>query len=477
MNELPEGWRSATLGAVCSKPQYGWTSRAAKSGRVRYVRTTDISSGQIDWPSVPFCEDEPEDLEKYLIRKDDILVSRAGSVGLSYRVDDVPAKAVFASYLIRFNVRRGVDPQFIENFLKSKAYWEAISDSTAGIAIPNVNASKLGDIELPLAPSAEQYRIAAKIKAILVKVDASYERLDKIQIILKRFRQGVLAAGCDGRLTADWRAAKGAAPSLSPGADEALFDVPDGWSWKTVASVCARIVDCPHSTPQWTDSGRLCVRTTNFKPGVLDLSEVRFVSEETYQERIERLCPEPGDVLYSREGGILGIACVIPPGVNLCLGQRMMLFRVSTDFDGTLLMNWLNNPLILRRVVELTGGSASPHLNVGDIKEFPIPFPPPDEQQEIVRRISELFTLADRLEARYEKAKAHMDRLSASILAKAFRGELVISEAELARREGRVYETAEELLARIKNERTQPPMARPARNGLARRVVRSTRRS
>ncbi len=63
--------------------------------------------------------------------------------------------------------------------------------------------------------------------------------------------------------------------------------------------------------------------------------------------------------------------------------------------------------------------------------------------------------LADMLEARYRTAKAHVDKLTQSILARAFRGELVTTEAELARLEGRDYESASVLLERIRQERAQ----------------------
>src|SRR5262249_10145708 len=78
--------------------------------------------------------------------------------------------------------------------------------------------------------------------------------------------------------------------------------------------------------------------------------------------------------------------------------------------------------------------------------------PPLEEQAEIIRRIEGLFALADRLQARYERATKQVDRLSQSILAKAFRGELVPTEAELAKAERRFYETAEQLLARIASQ-------------------------
>jgi type I restriction enzyme S subunit len=72
-----------------------------------------------------------------------------------------------------------------------------------------------------------------------------------------------------------------------------------------------------------------------------------------------------------------------------------------------------------------SGASAQPHLYIKDTKRMPVPIPPPSEQQEIIRRVEALFKTADALEARYRKAKAHVDKLTQSILAKAFRGELV----------------------------------------------------
>ncbi len=86
----------------------------------------------------------------------------------------------------------------------------------------------------------------------------------------------------------------------------------------------------------------------------------------------------------------------------------------------------------------------------------PISLPPSDEQAEIVRRVDQLFSLADRLEARVAQARARVDSLTQSILAKAFRGELVPTEAELAAAEGRDFESAAQLLARIRSQQQTP---------------------
>jgi len=82
---LPEEWDLTTLGKICLKPQYGWTTKANhEKGRLKLLRTTDITSGVINWDTVPYCTDEPEDIKKYLVDSGDILISRAGSVGVSF---------------------------------------------------------------------------------------------------------------------------------------------------------------------------------------------------------------------------------------------------------------------------------------------------------------------------------------------------------------------------------------------------------
>lgn len=96
---------------------------------------------------------------------------------------------------------------------------------------------------------------------------------------------------------------------------------------------------------------------------------------------------------------------------------------------------------------------------------MPVPIAPVAEQREIVRRVESLLTVADMIEARYPKAQSQVAKLTQSILAKAFRGELVPTEAELARREGRAYEPASVLLERVRREQENSPVStKPVRS-------------
>ena len=106
-----------------------------------------------------------------------------------------------------------------------------------------------------------------------------------------------------------------------------------------------------------------------------------------------------------------------------------------------------------------------PKINQGIVCATKINLPPLPEQREIVRRVSALFALVDGIEAKLAAARKRVDALTQAVLAKAFRGELVPTEAELARREGRDFEPASALLERVRVERATVPNVARRRKG------------
>lgn len=110
-------------------------------------------------------------------------------------------------------------------------------------------------------------------------------------------------------------------------------------------AMCSLICDCHHSTPEWTESGVLVIRTNNVRNGRLDLQAPSYTTEETYIERTKRAVPTSGDLMITREAP-MGEVCLIPQGITCCLGQRMVLLRPDGQkaFGGYLLYA-LQSPL------------------------------------------------------------------------------------------------------------------------------------
>lgn len=477
--DLPEGWASTRLSApgLIQNVQTGFAcgSHSRSGDGVPHLRPMNVSQdGTIALHDLKLVPRTEVDREDRWVRSGDVLFNNTNSPELvgktAYYGEDDPR--AFSNHMTRLRTNlEGLDPKFCALALHHKwqqGHFQRICNNHVSQA--SVSREVLLNTELLLPPLAEQRRIVAKVEALVARVDAARGRLAKLPALLRRFRQSVLAAACSGQLTADWRAARG----VIDDAERDAADAPDSWTRATVQEVCEAVVDCPHSTPKWATEGDICLRTTNFQPGRLDLSEVRYVSAETYRQRIARLEPKAGDIVYSREGGILGIACMIPEGLRTCLGQRMMLMRPGARIDPTFLMHVLNSPSTLAVVKELTGGTASPHLNVGDIKQFVIPLPTREEQREIIERLTRLNHLADLVQRRLVEATARSEKLTQAILAKAFRGQLVPTEAALAREEGRDYEPGGLLLQRVLNATrgngvTTP--RRPRRSRAARQVA------
>jgi type I restriction enzyme S subunit len=118
---------------------------------------------------------------------------------------------------------------------------------------------------------------------------------------------------------------------------------------------------------------------------------------------------------------------------------------VLRDFVALYLMSPLAQGWMKRRYF----GMDMPRINVEDARAIPVALPPLNEQAEIVRLLQEFFALAETIESRVQAATSRADRLPQAILSKAFAGELVATEAELARADGREYESAAALLTRI----------------------------
>jgi type I restriction enzyme S subunit len=160
----------------------------------------------VRWDEVPFCKIKKEEKQKYLLAKNDILFARTGAtVGKSYLIRDQVPDSVFASYLIRVRLTGEVTPKYVAYFFKSTDYWRQITESQAGIGQPNVNGTKLAQIEIPVAPANQQQRIVAEIEKQFSRLDEAVANLKRVKANLERYKASVLKAAVEGKLTEDWR--------------------------------------------------------------------------------------------------------------------------------------------------------------------------------------------------------------------------------------------------------------------------------
>jgi type I restriction enzyme S subunit len=208
-----------------------------------------------------------------------------------------------------------------------------------------------------------------------------------------------------------------------------LPSLPEGWCWISVEGLSDNIVDCLHSTPRFVTHGKYCIDTTCIEPGKILFDKARFVDEETYKDRISRLEPNAGDILFSREGTI-GIAVIVPANIELCLGQRMMMFRPSKAVISNYLMLAMLSDTFKRQWKPKILGTTSPHINIGDIRRMALPLPPIPEQERIIDEVEWRLSVVAQVEAVVVAGLKRAERLRQAILKQAFEGKLVEQNPE-----------------------------------------------
>ena len=187
-----------------------------------------------------------------------------------------------------------------------------------------------------------------------------------------------------------------------------------GWDTLPLENVCKAIVDCPHSTPSYTneDTGFMCIRTSIVKKNKILWDDIEYISEDEFAKRIQRKKPEVGDIVYTREGAILGIAAIIDRDCNVALGQRSML--LSPDIDkctSEFLCVAMNSDSFLDNALRGVSGSASPHINVGDIKAFKMIMPPIELQEQFSDFVKQVDKSKVVVKQAHDKAQLLFDSL------------------------------------------------------------------
>lgn len=196
-----DSWEEKKLGDVADT-QYGYTESASSEAiGPKFLRITDIQNGIVNWDKVPYCRISEEELEKYKLSIEDIVIARTGATtGKSYLIKD-NILSVFASYLIRLKLKtKDVLSNFIYQFMQSQLYWTQITNFSKGIAQPGVNAQKLKKIKLSLPTLPEQTEIVRIIDDLLAKEQQAKELAENALAKIDLIKKSILARAFRGEL-------------------------------------------------------------------------------------------------------------------------------------------------------------------------------------------------------------------------------------------------------------------------------------
>jgi type I restriction enzyme S subunit len=495
MNDVPEGWANITLEQVGRWGTGGTPSRRRREffGKgIPWVKSGDLPDGPIIKTEEQITQLGLQNSSAKLMPTGTISMALYGATIGKLGVMTYPAATNQAcANVVPDN--RLVDARYLFFYLMAER--PRLVEQGQGGAQPNISQGIVRNYPFPLAPLAEQLRVVVKLEQLLGRINDCQTRLAKVPVLLKRFRQSILAAACSGQLTADWRATNNdddgvditsllkehrafwerresarinAAesknhdrwkerykPPFEP-SDEATVDVPDTWALATVSHLAFLDVGPGFKSSDFASAGIRLLRGENIEPGKLRWTDTRHWPK-TRLKGLEHLLIEDGEIILGLDRPVISsglkIARAKKSDLPCLLVQRVMRFKmVDQNFTSWLFCN-LRDQRFVRHISRGLTGSDLPHVTGTGVAEYVLGLPPAAERQEIVRRVEELFTLADAVEARLASAQAQVDKSAPALLYKAFSGQLVPTEAEVARQERRDYEPASVLLERVSRER------------------------
>jgi type I restriction enzyme S subunit len=410
-------------------------------GAISIIRTGKLdANAAVKNGQYPFftCAEEPLRIDSYSFDTEAVLLAGNGGFGVKWYHGKF--NAYQRTYVIEPN---GVNGRYLYRLICSLV--PKISSAERGSTIPYLRLGDISNAQIFLAPKEEQKRIADKLDTVLTRVDAVNTRLARVAPLIKRFRQSVLAAATSGRLTEDWRVTapiqsasnelaqylaqrsnKEKKPPAQPDMAHWKMTVPSTW---TIASVhqfaeCLDRLRVPIKRDQrQSELGLYPYYGANGEVGRID----QFIFDD------ELVLVTEDETFYGREKPIAYRSsgkCWVNNHAHVLRAPN----KAANDYLCFSLMYYDVIPW-------LSGTTGRAKLTQQALNALPIAVPPALEIAEIVRRVETLFAFADRLEARLQAAQTAADRLTPSLLAKAFRGELVPQDPN--------DEPASELLKRL----------------------------
>jgi len=478
INEIiPDNWLIVTFPeAIFFQEGPGLRKYQYRESGIPFLNIRTLVDGRVNHDLCKYLDPEEvsEKYQHFLLQSGDIVASSSGTLGKVAVICEEDLPLMLNTSIIRFRPYANSEPirDFILWYLKSDHFLLQATKASTGSAQVNFGPSHLKKMYFLLPPLNEQRRIVEKIEALTARSRKAREALEAIPNLLDQFRQSVLAAAFRGDLTADWREqnpdvepaevllerirvercerwkeselekmrAKGKEPQndqwkekyKEPNFEEYDFpdELPEGWAGTCIGEIadCLDSVRVPiNKDERARREGDIPYYGANGQVGwidnyLFDEDLVIVVEDETFIGRIK-----PFSYKITGKSWVNNHAHVLRP-----------LGGMSADF--------LNFSLMFYPFIPLTSGTTGRRkLTQKSLLAAPYKLPSLQEQKQIVERIEVYFGLADSLQNELENGLSQYETLDQSILAKAFRGELVPQDPN--------DEPANLLLERIRAER------------------------
>jgi len=427
-------WKSASLTSICKKLRgvsynKDEVTLIAESGYLPILRANNISDDELNYDHLVYVPPKRVSEQQLLKSGDVVIAMSSGSklvVGKAAQLqkDWIGSFGAFCGVLRPISYK--VEPEFFGYFFSTKLYRSYISEIASGSNINNLKNEHFDNIDFPLPPINEQKKIISKLHDLLPKVKSNKQQINNAKNHIHQFRQSVLYAAVTGKLTEEWRGKNKQLKPVSNSIAKDIFTDSEQSGW--VKTDIGKLYDSfgggtpSKSEPEYWNGDIQWVASGDVKNDYIDTGSAT-ITKKGLDSSSSKICSIGSVIVVVRSGILKHTLPVSIVKKDISINQDIKCF----DSGNTDLNMWLfyflkamqNDILVLNRE-----GTTVQSVKYETLKGREIDLPSFDEQREIVRRVRSMFEVADSVENQIESAGSKTDKLTQSILAKAFRGEL-----------------------------------------------------
>lgn len=392
LGQVPEHWETCLLKRLFRSIDYGISDSLDAEGPIAILRMGNIANGKIVTDDLKYTDTVDPSL---LLKAGDLLYNRTnsldliGKVGMFLGGSHIPVS--FASYLVRLRTMDNSSPNYFAYLLNTEGIL-GLARAHAFVAVGqcNLNPTRYVQIAIALPPLPEQHLIATFLDHETAKIDALVSEQEKLITLLKEKRQAVISHAVT----------KGLDPTvpMKDSGVEWLGEVPEGWD---VIPLKRRwsVTDCKHITAEFVDEGIPLASIREVQSRIVNLTDAKMTTRAYYELLIEsERKPLPGDLIFSRNATVGEVAQVSESHPPFAMGQDVCLLRSLQNAASSCYMQHVLKSSVGSNQLELVMiGSTFRRVNVEEIRNLIVPFPPCEEQQRIADTIDQEISQLDTL--------------------------------------------------------------------------------
>ena len=423
--EVPSSWVWCRLDDIVSfQGGYAYKSNTyVNQSDWQVIRIGNVKNDNLILDIQPvFVEDViGKTTEKYLLKKDDILFTMTGTKGKRDYFYTAKVPSIKKNLLL--NQRVGclrcfsseINIDFLCLVLKGEYVLDAIfSTETGNVSQGNIGSESTLNLNIAIPPLTEQHRIVVEIEKWFALIDQIEQGKSDLQSTIKQTKSKILDLAIHGKLVPqdpnDEPASellKRINPNFTPCDNGHYpFDVPNGWNWCKLNDLCLFL--SRGKSPKYSETDKtypIFAQKCNLKEGGISLEQARFLDPSTVDKWDSKYKLQTGDVLVNSTGtGTVGRTRLFDES---CLGKypfvvpdsHVSVIRTFEEIRAEYVFAYMSSQLTQLYIEEnLAGSTNQKELYIGVLENLNFPLPPLAEQQRIVQKIEELFSVLDNIQ-------------------------------------------------------------------------------